>query len=168
MNSETFTMRKNFLGKFYNRSRIRFLRVSYIYIQNNTHNNIYANEDNIFHIKSSACICNEYSSIDINIKDVNKLIKPFIYYLYSVTYHNKFLHDQLLFLNKVTIGYSYVTNHYDYHVEYNIEIESDTLIEDNSFLKFINFENIDDGLNLNLDSVRIGLNTIYKFESHLQ
>ena len=168
MNSETFALRKNFLEEFYNQSRIRFLRVSHIYIHNNTQNNIDDIEDNIFHIKSSACICDKYSTIDINSKDANKLIKPFIYYLYSVTYHNKFLRDQLLFLDKITIDYSFDTTRYDYYVDYNIEITQDTLGEDNNFLKFINVEKVNEGLNLNLDSIRIGLNTIYEFESHLQ
>ena len=168
MDSEMFTMRKNFLEEFYDQIRIRFLRVSFIYIRNDTENNIYDIEDNIFHIKSSACICNEYSSIDINIKDVNKLIKPFIYYLYSVTYHKNFLHDQLLFIDKVIIGYSYDTNHYDYYVDHMIEITQDTHSEANNFLKFINIEKVNEGLNFNLDCIRIGLNTIYEFENHLQ
>ena len=170
MNSETFKLRKKFLEEFYNRSRIRFLRAPniYIYIHNDTHNNIHDIEDNIFHIKSSACICNEYSSLDINSKDANKLIKPFIYYLYSVTYHNKFLRDQLLFFDKITISYSYNTDQYDYYIDYNMEIAPDTLYEDNNFLKFINVEKVNEGLNLNLNSIRIRLNTIYEFESHLQ
>ena len=101
MESETFKMRKQFLEEFYNEDRVNFLNAfRQIYIKNNhlvnsLHNNNFSIEtEPIFRlpfVNMFKIFCN--------------CLKPFIYFLYSITRYTKFLPDKLLFFSKLEIRY---------------------------------------------------------------
>ena len=81
MDPETFVLRKKFLEEFNNIDRIKFLR---------TCRRINIKNDHL--LNSNKNFCN--------------LLKPFVYFLYSITYYKKFLRGHLLFFNKLEVRYS--------------------------------------------------------------
>ena len=102
MDPETFILRKQFLEEFYNEDRIKFLRacrrinIKNDNLLNNLHNRVFLFETEvIFNLE----ICHLF-------KIFCNLIKPFIYFLYSITYYKKFLRGHLLFFNKLEVRYS--------------------------------------------------------------
>ena len=102
MDPETFILRKQFLEEFYNEDRIKFLRacrrinIKNDHLLNNLHNRVFLFETEvIFNLE----ICHLF-------KNFCNLIKPFIYFLYSITYYKKFLRGHLLFFNKLEVRYS--------------------------------------------------------------
>ena len=106
MDSETFKIRKQVLKNFYNEDRIVFLKnLGKIFIGNFTgHNNgiFYG----VFSIDTEVYFSNPYI---IHSKIFPTLLKPFIYFLYSLTYREKFLKYSPLLLNEIKISY-YTTN----------------------------------------------------------
>ena len=120
MDPETFILRKEFLEEFYNEDRIKFLRACRrINIKNDhllysLHNRVFLFETEvIFNLE----ICHLF-------KKFCNLIKPFVYFLYSITYYKKFLRGHLLFFNKLEVQYSKfiiaVEEIGDYTVYFNI------------------------------------------------
>ena len=102
MDPETFILRKKFLEEFYNIDRIKFLRtcrrinIKNDHLLNSLHNRVFLFETEvifnleIYHLLKNFC----------------NLLKPFVYFLYSITYYKKFLRDHLLFFNKLEVRYS--------------------------------------------------------------
>ena len=61
--------------------------------------------------------------LNIDIKEVYKLIKPFIYYLFSVTYKKKFLQGKPLFTERIIINYKFCVG--DVTTKVNTDINTD-------------------------------------------
>ena len=99
MESETFKMRKRFLGDFFNKDRVEFFNAikKDILIRKNFIRNRGYNQ---YTFKTSLLF------LDRNIfKLLCKFIKPFSYFLYSFTYHNNFLENKFLHFAKLDINY---------------------------------------------------------------
>ena len=107
MESETFKMRKQFLEEFYNIDRIKFLRGCEIEITNDERNTYFERFDggNSFKFETNVLFVNPYNRINFNIsfKNFYKLLKPFVYFLYSITHHEKFLKDYILTFERIEI-----------------------------------------------------------------
>ena len=99
MERETFKMRKQFLGDFFNKERVEFLNAikKNILIRKNFIRN---DEYNQYTFKTSLTFLN--SNI---FKILCKFIKPFTYFLYSFTYHTNFLENKILYFAKLDIKY---------------------------------------------------------------
>ena len=99
MERETFKMRKQFLGDFFNKDRVEFLNAikKNILIRKNFIRNYDYNQ---YTFKTSLTF------LDRNIlKILCKFIKPFTYFLYSFTYHTNFLENKFLHFAKLDINY---------------------------------------------------------------
>ena len=99
MESETFKMRKQFLEEFYNMDRIKFLNGCKIYVKNSwvnsLHNRVFLFDTEVVF---SIGVTNRF-------KTFCNLLKPFVYFLYSITRYTKFLRNRLLFFHKLEIRY---------------------------------------------------------------
>ena len=107
MESETFKMRKRFLGNFFNKDRVEFFK--------------YCGEINIGNFQIHNTRFNGTFMIDTEIifkktyirspfKNYCVFLKPLIYFLYSVTYKERFLYsvtyeERILFLNGLKISF---------------------------------------------------------------
>ena len=107
MESETFKMRKRFLGDFFNKDRVEFLKHgSEIFIGNfQIHNTRF---DGTFMIDTEIIFKKPY--IRSPFKNYCVFLKPLIYFLYSVTYEKRFLYsvtyeERILFLNGLKISF---------------------------------------------------------------
>ena len=103
MESETFKMRKQFLGDFFNSDRVEFFKHGgEIFIGDFTaHNSRFFNGS--FLIDTEIYFKKPY--ITTPFKNHFMFLKPFIYFLYSLTYREKFLKDSILILKFVNISY---------------------------------------------------------------
>ena len=103
MESETFKMRKRFLEVcFFNKNRVEFFKhCGEINIGNfQSHNTRF---NGTFMIDTQ--IIFKKSHVTTPFKNYCVFLKPFIYFLYSVTYQEKFLRDSILFLNGLKISF---------------------------------------------------------------
>ena len=107
MESETFKMRKRFLGNFFNKNRVEFFKhCGEINIGNfQLHNTRF---DGTFMIDTE--IIFRKSHFTYPFKNYCVFLKPFIYFLYSVTYEKRFLYsttyeEQILFLHGLKISF---------------------------------------------------------------
>ena len=107
MERETFKMRKQFLGDFFNNDRVEFFKHGgEIFIGDFTaHNSRFFNGS--FLIDTEIYFKKPYiiSSPLTPFKNYFMFLKPFIYFLYSLTYREKFLKDSILILKFVNISY---------------------------------------------------------------
>ena len=103
MESETFKMRKQFLEDFFNKDRVEFFKHGgEIFIGDFTaHNSRFFNGS--FLIDTEIYFKKPY--ITTPFKNYCVFLKPFIYFLYSLTYREKFLKDSILFLNVLKISF---------------------------------------------------------------
>ena len=110
MESETFKMRKQFLEDFFNKDRVEFLKHgSEIFIGNfELHNTEF---NGTFMIDTEIIFKKPY--IRSPFKNYYVFLKPLIYFLYSVTYEERFLEDSILFLNGLKI--SFYNNNSDFN-----------------------------------------------------
>ena len=99
MESETFKMRKQFLGDFFDKERVEFFNTIKKDIL--IHKKFIRYEDyNQYTFKTSLLF------LDRNIfKLLCKFIKPFSYFLYSFTYQTNFLENKFLHFAKLVIEY---------------------------------------------------------------
>ena len=93
MDCETFTLRKNILEEFL-KERVKLITPKITFDQN-----IITDSEIMDYVEGICFITNaKYPyNLNIDVKEVYKLIKPFIYYLFSVTYKKKFLYGKPLF-----------------------------------------------------------------------
>ena len=96
MESETFEMRKQFLKEFYNEDRVKFLNACKVIAVGDftAHNRRFNGNffiDTEVYFKKKA------------LKEYNKFLKPFIYFLYSFTYRENFF-------TKLYFNYAIYTN----------------------------------------------------------
>ena len=99
MERETFKMRKQFLGDFFDKDRVKFFNtikkdilIRKKFIRNRNYNQ--------YTFKTSLLF------LDRNIfKLLCKFIKPFSYFLYSFTYQTNFLENKFLHFSKLDIEY---------------------------------------------------------------
>ena len=105
MESETFKMRKQFLGDFFNKDRVEFLKYGgEIFIGDFTaHNRRIFN--GVFLIDTEVFFKKPYIISSTPFKNYYMFLKPLIYFLYSFTYREKFLKDSILILKSVKISY---------------------------------------------------------------
>ena len=99
MERETFKMRKQFLGDFFDKDRVKFFNTikKDILIRKNFIRN---RDYNQYTFKTSLLF------LDRNIfKLLCKFIKPFSYFLYSFTYQTNFLENKFLHFAKLDIEY---------------------------------------------------------------
>ena len=165
MDSETFTLRKNFLEEFY-KDRVKLINSKITIHQDDNINLIDPTEGLSFKT------CVKFVAIDI--KEVYKLIKPLIYYLYSVTYKMKFLREKPLFTERIIINYKFRV---DYVItKVNTDIHTDYYnydsVEDFSFLEYYNEKELSKSHavnfvdNAHLYYLEIVLNTFYVFDNY--
>ena len=102
MESETFKMRKQFLGDFFDKERVEFFKhCGEINIGNfELHNTRF---NGTFMIDTEIIFKKPY--IRSPFKNYCVFLKPLIYFLYSVTYEERFLRDSILFLNGLKISF---------------------------------------------------------------
>ena len=102
MESETFKMRKRFLGDFFDKDRVEFFKhCGEINMGNPAFHNIRFN--GTFMIDTE--IIFKKSHVTTPFKNYCVFLKPFIYFSYSVTYQEKFLRDSILFLKGLKISF---------------------------------------------------------------
>ena len=164
MDPEIVALRKNFLEEFY-KDNIKLI-YSDISIRQNGIINLSIPEELL--IFNSNIIFYE-DDLNINTKEVFKLIKPLIYYLYSITYKKKFIRENLfLFTENIIIKYKFLVGNTDNKV--NIDIKNNSLAnmeEDNSFLKYYNEKELSENQAVNsLYYLKVGLKTYYDFENY--
>ena len=101
MESETFKMRKRFLGNFFNKNRVEFFKhCGEINIGNfQLHNTRF---DGTFMIDTEIIFRKPYTT---PFKNYCVFLKPLIYFLYSVTYQEKFLRYSFLLLKSLKISF---------------------------------------------------------------
>ena len=172
MDSETFTLRKKFLEEFY-KDRVKLTNSKITISQDGFTDLSLIDYMDGFSFKT----CVRFTDIDdlnINIKDVHKLIKPLIYYLYSITYKTKFLREKPLFTERIIISYKF---HDDYvTTKVNTDIHTDYYnldsLEDFSFLEYYNEKELSESHavnsvdNAHLYYLEIVLNTYYVFYNY--
>ena len=102
MESETFKMRKQFLGDFFDKDRVEFFKhCGEINIGNfELHNTRF---NGTFMIDTEIIFKKPY--IRSPFKNYCVFLKPLIYFLYSYTYEERFLGDSILFLNGLKISF---------------------------------------------------------------
>ena len=102
MESETFKMRKRFLGNFFNKNRVEFFKhCEEINIGNFQLHNTRFNET--FMIDTEIIFRKPYTRSPF--KNYCVFLKPLIYFLYSATYQEKFLRYSMLLLNSIKISF---------------------------------------------------------------
>ena len=102
MNPETFILRKQFLEEFYNKDRIKFFKTCRDIEIFNSHINrpIYRN----FFFSTVPIFSSGKNYLSKTFfKTFSNLVKPFIYFLYSITYYNNFFRGKILFFDKLEI-----------------------------------------------------------------
>ena len=99
MERETFKMRKQFLGDFFNNDRVEFFNtikkdilISKKFIRNHQYNK--------YILKTSLLFLDRHI-----FKLLRKFIKPFTYFLYSFTYQTNFLENKFLHFAHIDIKY---------------------------------------------------------------
>ena len=102
MEYETFKMRKQFLGDFFDKDRVEFFKhCGEINIGNfQLHNTRF---NGTFMIDTEIIFKKPY--IRSPFKNYCVFLKPLIYFLYSYTYEERFLGDSILFLNGLKISF---------------------------------------------------------------
>ena len=104
MDPKTFALRKKILEEFY-KDRLKLIYSDISIRQNGIIDLNIPRELLIFN--SNIIFCED--DLNINTKEVFKLIKPLIYYLYSVTYKKKFVRENLfLFTENIIIKYKFL------------------------------------------------------------
>ena len=99
MESETFKMRKQFLGDFFDNDRVEFLNTikKDILIKKKFNRCDHYNQ---YIFRTSLTFLDRH-----RIKLLCKFIKPFTYFLYSFTYHTNFIKNKILYFDKLDIKY---------------------------------------------------------------
>ena len=163
MDPETFALRKIFLEEFY-KDRLKLIYSDISIRQNGIIDLNIPGELLIFN--SNIIFCED--DLNINTKEVFKLIKPLIYYLYSVTYKKKFVRENLfLFTENIIIKYKFLVDHTDNKVNIDININLGNMEEDNNFLKYYNEKELSENQAVNsLYYLKVGLKTYYDFENY--
>ena len=106
MESETFKMRKQFLGDFFDNDRVEFFKhggemfIGDFTAHNSRFNGSFLIDTEIYFKKPYII-----SSPPTPFKNYYMFLKPFIYFLYSLTYRENFLKDSILILKSVKISY---------------------------------------------------------------
>ena len=154
MERETFKMRKQFLGDFFDKDRVKFFNtikkdilIRKKFIRNRDYNQ--------YTFKTSLLF------LDRNIfKLLCKFIKPFSYFLYSFTYQTNFLENKFLHFSKLDIEYrkqilnsvELLNKDFFFSLYYIVPqpFEEEEEDENNNFLKSIK---ITDCLNENMGDV---------------
>ena len=135
MESETFKMRKRFLEDFFNKDRVEFLKHgSEIFIGNfELHNTRF---NGTFMIDTEIIFKKPY--IRSPFKNYYVFLKPLIYFLYSVTYEERFLEDSILFLNGLKISF------YNNNSDFNASLSFPSLRNNYEGFNFLNQIRIED------------------------
>ena len=104
MDSETFKTRQQFLENFYSKDRVDFLNaIKNIYVGDFSAHNRFFNGN--FTIDTEVIFEKRNINFNNSFKNYPKFLKPLIYFLYSFTFHEKFLNDSVLYLRHLTISY---------------------------------------------------------------
>ena len=135
MESETFKMRKRFLEDFFDKDRVEFLKHgSEIFIGNfQLHNTRF---NGTFMIDTEIIFKKPY--IRSPFKNYYVFLKPLIYFLYSVTYEERFLEDSILFLNGLKISF------YNNNSDFNAYLSFPSLHNNYERFNFLNQIRIND------------------------
>ena len=102
MDPETFTLRKKFLEEFL-KERVKLINNKITISQDGSVDFSLMDYTEVLYFKTRA----EFDDLNIDIKEVYKLIKPFIYYLFSVTCKKKFLQGKPFFAEGIIIKYNF-------------------------------------------------------------
>ena len=114
-------------------------------------------------------------NLNVTTKEVYKFLKPFVYYLFSLTHKKKFVREGLkLFTESINIYYSYHSiNSTTISVNSDIDVGfSNDPFEDNSFLEDYDEESFNEDSNIkSLDNgyihyLEVNLRTYYDFENY--
>ena len=167
MDPEMFTINKIILEEFY-KNRTQFIYNNDITIEQET--GIYSDIlSNGIIFRTSVKVYN-HTNLNITTKEVHKFLKPFIYYLFSLTYKKKFVREGLkLFTESINIFYSYHSiNSNTISVNRNIDIGfSSNLFDDNNFIEDYDVESSNRSLATGyIHYLKVNLRTYYDFENY--
>ena len=174
MDPETFTTRKNFLEEFF-KKRVKLTNTKITISQDGFIDFDYMDYTDLLFFKTCAELYN-IDDLNIDIKEVYKLIKPFIYYLFSVTSKKKFLQRKPLLIDNIIIEYRFYVG--DVTTKINMDIDTGTgdYHYDSqlrfSFLEHYNEKELSDSHvvnsvnNVNLSYFGIDLRTFYAFNNY--
>ena len=163
MESETFKMRKQFLEEFYNEDRVKFLNACNISVKNNR---IIMFNEGVIHFITNVIIHDQNGRFNISFKNFCKFLKPFIYFVYSITYREKFLQDFYLFFRGLDISCSCDNENLKFEFVFPMILTYDD-IERLNFLKTIKIHCLNDSF-IPLSSINMTLQTFYKGVNHEQ
>ena len=110
MESITFKSRQQFLSEFFNKDRVDLLsalRTKKIINYRYRNNVPFRDEMIFFNIDAEVTFKKSNDELHIPFKNYINLLKPFIYFLYSLSKHEKFLKDCILYIHSLNIR-SYV------------------------------------------------------------
>ena len=110
MESITFKSRQQFLSEFFNKDRVDLLsalRTKKIINYRYRNAMPFRDEMIFFNINAEVSFKKSNDELHIPFKNYINLLKPFIYFLYSLSKHEKFLKDCILYINSLDI-HSYV------------------------------------------------------------
>ena len=115
MESITFKSRQQFLSEFFNEDRVNFLRSlrTKQVINYRCRNSTPFMEHMIFfNIDAEVKFKKSDDELNIPFKNYINLLKPFIYFLYSLSNHEKFLEEHILYISSLDIRFSLKENNF--------------------------------------------------------
>ena len=160
MERETFKMRKQFLGDFFDNDRVEFFKnCGKIFIGDFTAHNSRFN--GVFLIDTEVFFKKPYIISSTPFKNYYMFLKPFIYFLYSFTYREKFLKDSILILKFVKISF------YNNDFNFNASLSFPSLHGNYEGFNFLNQIQIND-YTKGINQINIKLLTSYYNINHDQ
>ena len=164
MDPETFILRKKFLEEFYNEDRVRFLNSCQIFIRHN----VTLNSDNEVYFRTIALIntLGEYRILGFPLKIFHKFFKPFLYFLYSITYIENFVMNQCLYIRSVIIECICSGERVNLHAHFLSDFYLHNF-ERLNFLKILKLKSFLSEPDTPISFITLRLNTYYRGVNHL-
>ena len=160
MESITFKSRQQFLSEFFNKDRVDLLstlRTKQIINYRYRNNVPFRDEMIFFNINAEVTFKKSNDELHIPFKNYINLLKPFIYFLYSLSKHEKFLKDCILYINSLDI-HSYVCDQLNENKFCGKLFFPD--LEENEGFNFLNSFTISD-FTKGINEININLSTYY-------
>ena len=163
MDPETFTLRKIILEEFY-KNRVKFFKYNINRVVNISHGSEIGSI-----LKTEVDFLN-YNNLDVKTKDAYKLLKPFVYYLFSDTYKKKLIirEELKLFVDNIDIRFNCYSNNTDAIMINNIMIMNIVRQnpEDNNFLEYYNEVRKTMSTNNYLKYLNVSIQTFFVYENY--
>ena len=156
MESITFKSRQQFLSEFFNEDRVDFLSVlrTKKIINYRYRNSVpFRDEMIFFNIDAEVTFKKLNDELHIPFKNYINLLKPFIYFLYSLSKYEKFLEEHILYISSLDIRFCLKENNFN-----GVICFPD--LRDNDGFKFLNSFTISD-FTKGINEISIKLSTYY-------